>query len=155
NKELTYGAIRGVIKLLNDPHTVFLEPRNTQQETEQLRGDFEGIGATVNLVQDQIVIVAPIPDSPAQKAGLQPGDIILKVGDTDVKGMSLEDVVALIRGPKGSLVKLTILRLGKTDPLVFEITRNTIQVPSVIARMEEGNIGYVRLTVFGEKSKDE
>jgi carboxyl-terminal processing protease len=155
NKELTYGAIRGVIKSLNDPHTVFLEPRNTQQETEQLRGDFEGIGATVNIVNDQIVIVAPIPGSPAEKAGLQPGDIILKVGDTDVKGMSLEDVVALIRGPKGTQVKVTIMRLGKSDPLVFEITRNTIQVPSVIARMEEGNIGYVRLTVFGEKSKDE
>ncbi|MES4787316.1 MAG: hypothetical protein C4294_17620, partial [Nitrospiraceae bacterium] len=74
SKELTYGAIRGVIKLLNDPHTVFLEPRTTQQETEQLRGDFEGIGATVNAVNDQIVIVAPLPGSPAEKAGIQAGD---------------------------------------------------------------------------------
>lgn len=155
SKELTYGAIRGVIKLLNDPHTVFLEPRTTQQETEQLRGDFEGIGATVNAVNDQIVIVAPLPGSPAEKAGIQAGDIILKVGDTEVRGMALDDVVALIRGPKGTQVTLTIMRLGKSSPLVFTITRSTIQLPSVIARMEENNIGYVRLTIFGEKSKDE
>ncbi len=155
NKDLTYGAIRGVIKSLNDPHTVFLEPRSSQKETEDLRGDFEGIGATVNMQNDQVVIVAPLPGSPAEKAGLQPGDIILKVDDRDVKGKSLEEVVALIRGPKGTQVKITILRLGKADPLVFEITRATIDLPSVIARMEEGNIGYVRLTIFGAKSKDE
>lgn len=155
SKAMTYGAIHGVVKALNDPFTVFIEPRGTQQENEQLRGDFEGIGATVNIVNDQVVIVAPIPGSPAEKAGILPGDIILKVDDKEVKGLSLDDTVALIRGPKGSKVRITVLRLGKSDPLTFEISRNTIVVPSVIARIEESNIGYVRLTIFGEKSKDE
>ncbi|MCA1553545.1 MAG: PDZ domain-containing protein, partial [Chloroflexi bacterium] len=155
NKTLTYAAIRGVIKLLNDQHTVFVEPRGTQQQSEQLRGDFEGIGATVNQVNDQIVIVSPVPGSPAEKAGVKAGDTIAKVNDTDVKGMSVEDVVALIRGPKGTQVRITLLRAGQEQPIVLSITRDTIKLPSVIARMEQDNIGYVRLTIFGEKSKDE
>ncbi|MBI3732232.1 MAG: PDZ domain-containing protein [Chloroflexi bacterium] len=155
NKALTYSAIRGVVKSLNDQHTVFVEPSATARESEQLRGDFEGIGATVNLQNDQVVIVAPIVGSPAEQAGVQPGDIILKVDTQDVKGMSLDDVVALIRGPRGTKVTLTLLRLGRPDPIVIDITRNTIQLPSVISRMEQDNIGYVRLTIFGQKSKDE
>ena len=155
NKTLTYGAIRGALKLLNDPHTVFIEPRATQQQNEQLRGDFQGIGATVNQVNDQVVIVAPLPGSPAEKAGIKAGDVILKVDDKDVKGMNVDDVVALIRGPKGSTVHITIQRAGQNNPLQFDIVRDTIQLPSVIARIQEGNIGYVRLTIFGEKSKDE
>lgn len=155
NKTITYAAIRGVLKTLGDDHTVFIEPKGTAQQNEQLRGDFEGIGATVNLVNGQIVIVAPIPGSPAEQAGIKPGDIILKVGDKDVTGLSLDETVALIRGPKGSKVSVTIQRAGQTNPLTFEITRNTIALPSVIAKMQENNIGYVRLTVFGEKAKDE
>ena len=155
NKTLTYGAIRGALKLLNDPFTVFVEPRATQQQNEQLRGDFQGIGATVNQVNDQIVIVAPLPGSPAEKAGIKAGDVILKVGDKDIKGMSVDDVVALIRGPKGSTVQITLQRSGQDTPQVIAVVRDTIQLPSVIARMQENNIGYVRLTIFGEKSKDE
>ncbi len=155
NKTLTYGAIRGALKLLNDPHTVFIEPRGTQQQNEQLRGDFEGIGAQVNQVQDNVVIVAPIPGSPAEKAGIKAGDIILKVNDQDVKGKSVDDVVALIRGPKGTQVKVTVMRVGQDQPLVFTITRAKIDLPSVVWRMEENNIGYVHLNIFGEKSKDE
>ena len=155
SKQMTYAAIRGAIKALNDPHTVFLEPRSTERESEQLRGDFEGIGAYISFEKDQFVITAPIAGSPAEKAGIQAGDIILKVDDKDVRGLALEDVVALIRGPRGTKVKLTLLRLGKSDSLVLEVTRDTIKLPSVIWRMQENDIGYVRLTIFGEKSKDE
>jgi carboxyl-terminal processing protease len=154
-KEMTYAAIRGAIKTLNDQHTVFLEPRRADQEKEQLRGDFQGIGAQVNVQNNQIVIVAPIPGSPAEKAGIKAGDIIVKVDDKDVTNMSLEDVVAIIRGPRGTKVKVTVVRLGVKDPIAFEITRDVIQTPSVITRLEEGNIGYVRLTIFGGKSRDE
>lgn len=155
-KQMSYAAIRGVLKTLKDDHTVFLEPRNTEREAEQLRGDFEGIGAYINVDKDQqFVITSPIPGSPAEKAGVLAGDIILKVGDKEVKGMSLDDVVALIRGPRGSKVALTLLRTSRPDPLVIEVVRETINLPSVISKMQEDNIGYVRLTIFGEKSKDE
>jgi carboxyl-terminal processing protease len=155
NKQLAYGAIHAVLKTLNDQHTVFIEPRDTAQQNEQLRGDFQGIGANVNLIGGQVVIVSPIPGSPAEKAGILAGDIIVNVDGKDVNGMTLDDVVALIRGPKGTSVKITIQRKDKPDPLVLDIIRNTIQLPSVIAKMQENNVGYVRLTIFGEKSKDE
>ena len=155
NKELTYGAIQAVLKTLNDQHTVFIEPQGTAQENEQLRGDFQGIGANVNLIGGQVVIVSPIPGSPAEKAGVLAGDIILKVGDKDVTGLSLDEVVALIRGPKGSTVNITFQRKNQANPIVLDIVRNTIQLPSVIAKMQENNVGYIRLTIFGEKSKDE
>ena len=155
NKELTYGAIHAVLKTLNDQHTVFIEPQGTAQENEQLRGDFQGIGANVNLINGQVVIVSPIPGSPAEKAGVLAGDIIVKVDDKDVTGLSLDEVVALIRGPKGTAVKITLQRKNQPDPVVLSIVRSTIPLPSVIAKMQENNIGYVRLTIFGEKSKDE
>lgn len=154
-KAVTYAAIRGVIKALNDPHTVFLEPKSTERESEQLRGDFEGIGAYINVEDGNFVITAPIAGSPAEAAGVRAGDIILKVGDKEVKGLSLDDVVAAVRGPRGSQVTLTLFRPGKPDPVVIQVTRDTIKLPSVVARMEQDNIGYVRLTIFGAKSKDD
>ncbi|MBI5880070.1 MAG: S41 family peptidase [Chloroflexi bacterium] len=154
-KPMSYAAIRGVLKTLGDQHTVFLEPRNTAAEAEQLRGDFQGIGAYINLDKDQFVITAPIPGSPAEKAGILAGDIILKVGDKDVKGLTLDELVALIRGPRGSKVSLTIFRTTKPDPVVIEVARDIINLPSVISKMQDDNIGYVRLTIFGEKSKTE
>src|SRR5205807_661196 len=120
-----------------------IPPQATSQQNEQLRGDFQGIGANVNLIGGQVVIVSPIPGSPAEKAGVKAGDVILKVGDKDVTGMSLDDVVALIRGPKGSTVTITFQRKGEAAPIVLDIVRNTIQLPSVIAKMQENNIGYV------------
>lgn len=154
-KAMTYAAIRGVIKALNDPHTVFLEPKSTERESEQLRGDFEGIGAYINVEDGNFVITAPIAGSPAEAAGVKAGDIILKVGEQDVKGMSLDDVVAAVRGPRGTQVALTLFRPGKPDPVVIQVTRDTIKLPSVVARMEQDNIGYVRLTIFGAKSKED
>jgi len=155
NKELTYGAIHAVLKTLNDQHTVLIEPHGTAQENEQLRGDFQGIGANVNLIDGQVTIVSPIPGSPAEKAGILAGDIIVKVDDKDISGLSLDEVIALIRGPKGTSVKVTLQRKNLVNPVVLTITRGTIPLPSVIAKMQENNIGYVRLTIFGEKSKDE
>jgi len=154
-KEMTYAAIRGVIKALNDPHTVFVEPQGTQLQGADLKGEFGGIGAALNLVDNQTTIAEVFSGSPAEKAGLLPGDIIMKVNDKETPGLSLDDVVLLIRGPKGTRVKLTILRPGTKDPLTFEIVRDIIALPTVRWEVIENDIGYIRLSLFSEKSSNE
>ncbi len=158
SQEMTYGAIRGVIKALNDPSTVFIDPKASRLEQSDLSGRFEGIGAVVSADESgQIIIQSPMPDQPAEKAGLRAGDIILKVDDKEVTGMPLTDVVLLIRGPRGTKVRLTILRPGEAQNLEFEITRGQIETKSVAYQMIEDvpGIGYVRLGIFGEKTTRE
>lgn len=157
-QEMTYAAIRGVIKALNDPNTIFIDPKASRLEQSDLSGRFEGIGAVVSADENgQIIIQSPMPGQPAEKAGIRAGDIILKVDGKEVTGMPLTDVVLLIRGPRGTKVRLTILRPGEARNLEFEITRGQIETKSVTYRMleEAPNIGYIRLSIFGEKSTEE
>lgn len=155
---MTHGAIRGALSALNDPNTVFLEPRAASMERSDLAGQFDGIGATVQTdAQGQLVIVSPMPGSPAEKAGLKANDIIVRVGATEITGMGQTEAITLIRGPKGTPVTLTILRNGNT----FDVTiiRAPIETPTVVSRLlEEPNtpvVGYIRLTLFGERSNGE
>ncbi|MFQ6015951.1 MAG: S41 family peptidase [Anaerolineae bacterium] len=154
-QEMTYGAIRGMIRSLDDPHTVFIEPGRTTLDQADFKGQFEGIGATVTMENEYLVIVSPLQGSPAMRAGLMPGDIVLKVDDTEIAGMSVEEAVLLIRGPKGTTVKLTILRQGVAEPLVFEIVRDVIALPTARWQVVAEDIGYIRLSLFSEKTKDE
>ncbi len=145
-----YGALSGMVGSLGDPYSVFFDPETTRKFNEELAGKFDGIGAEIGMKHDQIVIIAPLPDSPAQRAGLQAGDKILKIDDKDTAGMPLDIAVSNIRGKKGTSVVLKIFRTGAKEPKDFPITRDTINVRSVTWKMLPGDIGYVKMVYFNE-----
>lgn len=134
---MTYGAISGMVDSLGDTgHSHFLTPEMVKQELNFSKGKLEGIGAEVQMKNKQVVIVTPLDDSPAQRAGLKPGDVILKVNEEDTSGLSLEQVVSRILGPAGSTVRLTVL-----DPN----TRRTVDIHIVRARMTLHSVKWLRL----------
>jgi carboxyl-terminal processing protease len=151
-KVMTYGAISGMIRSLGDPHTVFVEPAQARIFSEDLEGSFEGIGATVDMVEGNLVIVEPLQDSPAAQAGLLPGDIVLEADGQSLQGMQLLDAIILIRGPKGSQVRLLIRRAGVPEPFEVTITRQRIDLPTVSYQMRDDGIAYVRLTEFNNQA---
>ncbi|MBI4675018.1 MAG: S41 family peptidase [Chloroflexi bacterium] len=153
--KMTYGAVGGMVDALGDVHTAFVDPKRAAYLQTQLQGSFEGIGAQVQMVNGRLLVVTPFKGSPAEKAGLQAGDVILKVDGQLIVNMTVEDAVALIRGPKGTEVHLTIQR-GSNPAFDVTITRSTIDVPEVESKMlENDTIAYVQLSEFGEKAKPE
>ena len=157
-QQLTYGAIRGVLTTLDDPYTTFVEPKPRRLEKDDLRGSFGGIGAWVSKLEDGAIVLKPMDDKPAQRVGILEGDIVIQVDDQEITpDMSLEDVILLIRGPVGSVVKLTISRADYPEPLVFEITREKVETPTVTWRLlDEGRgLGYVSISLFTERTDKE
>ncbi len=154
-QEFTHGTIRGALGSLDDPATILVAPEAAEDQMIELQGTYEGIGALVGIdKEERIVIVAPFDGSPAIQAGIMAGDVIVKVDDTMVTGMSLEDVVRLIRGPRGTKVQLTILREGEPESLVFEIIRDRVELVTVAWRIIDA-IGYVRIALFSERTGEE
>ncbi len=154
----TYGAIKGVLTTLNDRYTIFIEPEPAAQEKAQLEGQFGGIGAFVNRDEDGRVILDPMRDQPAEKAGLETNDILIAVDGTPIlPEMTTDEVVLLIRGEVGTTVVLTVEREGVEDPIDITIERAVIETPSAHWRMLEDDptIGYVQLTAFTERSNSE
>lgn len=152
--QLSQGAIKGMVKALDDPYTSYLEPRTYQLSLDSLDGKFEGIGAFVGVKDEQIIVIAPIADSPAAKAGIKSGDIILEVDGRSAAEMSLQEAVLYIRGPKGTSVRLLILHQGKTEPEEIEIVRDEIKVTSVDFKMR-GDIAYININHFTESTDGE
>jgi carboxyl-terminal processing protease len=149
DQEMTYSAIHGVIDGLDDNYTAFLKPELAAVVREDMSGSFEGIGAVVNMNEDgQLEIVQTLEGQPAAQAGLRPGDIVLAVGDTGIEEMSVFEAVALIRGPAGSVARLTIKRQDLEDPFVVEIVRQRIEMPIVESEMLDDGIAYLKLTEF-------
>jgi carboxyl-terminal processing protease len=146
-EDLIYGAIRGATNLLDDPYTAFIEPVRANYRRQIDSGSYSGIGAFVAIREGHLVIVQPMEDHPAEKAGLRPDDVVLKVDDTSIENMSLYEAIALILGPEGTQVRLTILREGH-EPFEVEITRATIETPVVESEMLENGIAYVHLFGF-------
>jgi carboxyl-terminal processing protease len=149
--ELPYAAIEGVIASTGDPYTAFLDPVQAEIFRTDLRGGFEGIGATVRLgVDGRLLVVQPLPGWPAIEAGLRAGDLILEADGIELQGMSLYEAVSLIRGPAGTTVRLLVEREDVDEPFEVEVERARIDLPSVESRVLEDGIGYVRLRDFGE-----
>lgn len=152
-EELYDSAYEGLLKGLDDPYTVYYTKKQYESFMESTSGSYEGIGAVVSYIEEtkEIMIVSPFIGSPAEKAGLLPGDIIKKVNGEEIKGLTLEEVVAnKIRGEKGTKVVLSIYRESDDSNNDFDITRDVITMPTVSHEMLEDNIGYIRVTGFEE-----
>lgn len=157
--ELTYSAIEGLVESLDDPHTNFLTPQLASDFQADLQGEFEGIGARVDMAEEGLVIVAPFPGTPAAEAGLEPGDIVLEIDGRTTQGMDLLEAVSLVRGERGTVVSLKVRRPGEADLIVFDITRGNIVIPVVETALIEvegqSPIGHLRLTDFGRNSVEQ
>lgn len=152
---LMQGAIRGMLASLGDQHTSYMDPSQFTQANTSLSGEYSGIGAWVDASGEWLTISSPMPGSPAEKAGLLPGDVIIKVDGDDMSGVPPELVIQRVLGPQGSLVTLTIMREGQPDPLEFEVTRAKIVVPSVEGKMLDNGVAYVKISTFGDKTTQE
>jgi len=152
--ELGRGAIKGMVEALDDPYSSYLDPEMYQLSMGDFAGSFEGIGAHVAARDEQIVIISPIPDSPADKAGIRAGDIILEVDGRPTLEMSLTEVVLLIRGPRGTSVRLLVLHEGETEPVGIGIVRAEIELSSVSFEMR-GDIALITITHFSERTDAE
>ena len=147
DKKLLEGAISGMLSSL-DPHSAYLPPTDFKQMEEHTRGQFGGLGMEVGMEDDFVKVISPIDDTPAQKAGVKAGDLIIRLGKEPVKGKTLGEAVKIMRGKPGTKLELTILRKGEDDPIKIEITRAIIKVVSLRQRMLKDNIGYARISQF-------
>jgi carboxyl-terminal processing protease len=153
-KDLVQGAIDGMLSSL-DPHSGYLPPDMYRELEIDTKGQFGGLGIEISIRDGVLLIVAPIEDTPAFRAGLQSGDIIVKIGDRFTKDLTIMEAVKLMRGAKGTKVTLTIMREGFEKPREYTLTREIIKVRSVRARTLEKGFGYVRLAQFQERSYDD
>jgi carboxyl-terminal processing protease len=152
-KKLIYGAINGMLSSL-DPYSCLMKPEEYKELEIETKGSFTGIGIEITIKDDILTVVAPIEDTPAWRAGIKPGDKILKINDKPTKGMSLLEAVKLLRGPKGTKVTITILRNEK-DIKVITLVRDVIPIKSVKYKFLEPGYAYVRITSFQEKTAKE
>ncbi|MEN6438414.1 MAG: S41 family peptidase [Syntrophobacter sp.] len=146
-KKLMYGAINGMLREL-DPHSSFLKPEDYKELQIETKGKFGGLGIEITIRDNVLTVVAPLEDTPADKAGVQANDQIMRIDDQPTQDLSLMDAVQKMRGPKGSKVKLTIARKGEKKPLEFEIVRDIISIQSVKSRSLEPGFGYLRISSF-------
>ncbi len=158
-KKLFYGAISGMVSAVDDPYTVFLPPEQQKSTKEDLNGSFEGVGIELGFNKDKrLVVLAPLDDTPAAKAGVKPQDIILKINDKETTNTTLPEAVRLIRGPKNSQVILTLYREGETDSREVNLIRDTIIVKSVKVSFidrQDKKIAHLKLSKFGERTREE
>ncbi|QIZ65873.1 S41 family peptidase [Geobacillus subterraneus] len=154
-EQLTEGAIQGMIGTLDDPYSVYMDAETTEQFNESLDSSFEGIGAEVSMIDGKVTIVAPIKNSPAEKAGLKPNDQILRVNGESLEGLDLYEAVLKIRGKKGTTVELEILRPGAKHVMKVKVVRDEIPIETVYeaVKTHDGKkAGYLQITSFSENT---
>lgn len=154
DEELLNLAIHGMLEGL-DPHSTYLEPAQFENLMEHTEGSFSGLGLEVDMDGGLVRVVSPIDNTPAAKAGIRAGDMIIKLDDTQVRGLSLAEAIDLMRGERGTSIMLTILREGAKAPLEVELTRDLIEVDSVTGRWLEPGYGYLRIATFQQDTGDE
>jgi len=160
--KMVYGAISGMTASLGDPYTAFLAPEENKVVEEDLSGSFQGIGIQIGFKGKNLAVIAPLPDSPAERAGVKAGDLIIGIIDIEKKiemgtsGINLNEAVKVIRGKSGTKVTLVLLRGESTESLKKEITREAIDVPSVtVSFLEEESVAHIRLMKFGADTNNE
>ncbi len=155
HQKLMYGAMKGMVDAVGDPYTFYQTPSQRELNDTDLRGSFDGVGIQVDVKDGRLTVVSPIEGSPAEAAGLQPGDVVLEVDGKSITGKTLNDTVGLIRGPRGTQVTLTIGRQNIADPFPVTLTRAEIKLNSVRSRMLDSGIGYVRISTFAANTGPE
>jgi len=148
------SAINGLLQSL-DPYSAYMSPESFESMQTETSGEFGGLGIEVGMEAGVIKVISPIDNTPASRAGLKAGDYIVKINDAQVQGKSLMDAVDLMRGPVGSSVEITVRRRGQKKALIFNISREIIEVQSVKFKLLDDNIGYIRLTSFNENSSQQ
>ena len=148
------AAIDGLLQSL-DPYSSYMSPKTFDEMQTDTSGEFGGLGIEVTMESGVVKVISPIDDTPASRAGIKAGDYIVKINNTQVQGKSLSEAVDLMRGPVGSSIELTVRRRGEKKALIFDVTREIIEIKSVKADLLEKNIGYLRLTSFNENSADQ
>ncbi|MFH1560877.1 MAG: S41 family peptidase [Chloroflexota bacterium] len=151
---LSQAAIEAMLDSLGDPYTSFLDPHEYELYAEDSQGKFEGIGAHVNVVDARITIVEPLPDTPAERAGIRAGDVVLEVDGVSTEGWSLIESIIKIRGPKGTSVRLLVQHQDAQEPVLIEIVRSVIQLDSIRWEMLPGAIAYVEISTFADNTDE-
>ena len=150
---LFYGAINGMLSATGDPYTTFFDPKAQKDFSEEISGKFDGIGAEMGIKDDVLTIIAPLDDTPAQKAGLRAGDKVLKINGATTSKISIDDAVGKIRGPKGTTVTLTIYRSGEAESRDVIVTRDVINVTSVKTTFRDDGLAVIRVSRFGDDTE--
>jgi len=154
-QELVYGAIEGMFKRLEDPYTRFMKPEAFESMQQETSGEFGGLGILIGIKENILTVIAPIEGTPAYKVGVRPGDKIIKVNGKSTRGMSINDAVKLLRGPRGSKVNLSIRRDNEKSLSDFTVARDIIKTPSVRGKMIDDSIGYAYISQFIQSTGDD
>lgn len=155
DQELYYGAVAGMVRAADDPYTVFSPPAETKQFEETIQGSFSGIGIEIGMRNGLVHVIAPLAGSPAERAGVREGDVIIAVDDEKLTAeTSLDEVVRQIRGELGQTVKLTVAREGESEPLELSIVRGTISIESIRLQIQEG-LAHLAITNFNGDTADQ
>lgn len=154
-QKMVYGAIKGMVGAIDDAYTVFMDPEETKQFSDSLEGKLEGIGAELTVEEGKLVIVTPLRESPAEKAGLLPKDVVDKIDGVSAAELTLFEAIMKIRGTKGTTVTLSIIREGVDDPFEVSIVRDSIDIESVTVEKLDGEITYIAVNQFNDRTEDE
>lgn len=157
-KQLIEGAIQGMVSTLEDPYSAYMDEETAAQFNESLESSFEGIGAEVSMMEGKVTIVAPFKDSPAEKSGLKPNDQIIKIDGESIEGLDLYEAVLKIRGEKGTVVTLEVMRPGVTELMNVKVTRDTIPIETVYTDLKEYDnkkLGYIEITSFANDTAED
>ncbi len=152
DQERVWGAIQGLVASLDDPYTVFFPPTDAKEFSEEIQGSFTGVGMEVGIKDKIVTVIAPLKGTPAEKAGMKAGDKILKIDDTLTADMTIDKAIKLIRGEKGTVIKLTVFREGESEPKEISITRDVIDIPTIDSRDLPNGVRVISLYNFNASS---
>ena len=150
-KKLDIGSVKGMVRELNDPYSYYLDADSLSELSKEFEGHFGGIGIVMGKVDKQFVVISTVEDTPAYRAGLKSGDVILAVDNTETSGEDLETIVKQVRGQDGTTVELKV-QTGKEKPRTVRVVRSDIKLPSVKGKMLDSKVGYIRIRIFNQET---